>query len=433
MLSGQGSSISWIPLDSGTTAIVGVNVVPMDRDTVLADHTVLVRGGRILHVGPRASSVIPGSTRRIDGRNKWLIPGLVDAHVHLAYALNAKHNPLLLRRFVAEGVTTVVNLLGLPEHVELRAKVARGELVGPTIFTSGFYVGEPYTKTPAQADSAVRHQRAAGFDLIKLRGNASAQAYRYLASAARRDSVPLVGHLPRKLGLTTALGAGQSMIAHAEEYLYGWFGFRTLTSRAQVIALVDTAAALTKKAGTWVTPTLFVFGAIPAQRENLDSVLSTPAMKLIPDALKFEWAPARNQYRHIPLATLQGFRDQYALLKRMTRALHSAGVPLLMGTDAMATAAVLPGSSAHQELRALADAGLSPYEALKTATVNAATFFRQPGEFGVIRKGARADLVMLDANPLQQIAATSRINGVMLRGRWFNAAARDSLRRATLP
>jgi imidazolonepropionase-like amidohydrolase len=425
--------VPWVPLDSATTAIVGVNVVPMDRNTVLADHTVLVRDGRIFHVGPRSSSVIPGNARRVDGRNKWLIPGLVDAHVHLAYVLNAKHNPLLLRLFVAEGVTTVVNLSGLPEHVELRSKVAHGEVFGPTIFTSGFYLGEPWTKAATNVDSAIRQQRAAGFDLIKLHGNASGESYRTMAAAARRDSIPLVGHLPRNLGLTTALNAGQTMIAHAEEYLYGWFGHRTLTSREQVIALVDTAAALTKRAGTWVTPTLFVFGAIPAQREKLDSVLNTPDMKRIPDVLKYEWAPERNQYRGIPLANLRGFRDQYALLKRITRALHAVGVPLLMGTDAMATAAVLPGTSAHQELRALVDAGLSPFEALKTATVNAATFFRQPGEFGVIRPGARADLVMLDANPLQQIDATSRISGVMLRGRWLNAAARDSLRNVATP
>ncbi len=422
---------AWVPLDSAVTAFVGVNVVPMDRDTVLADQTVLVRDGRISHVGPRTSTVVPGTARRIDGRNKWLIPGLADAHVHLAYVLNAKHNPLLLRLFVAEGVTTIVNMLGLPEHLDLRTRVANGELLGPTIFTSGFYVGEPYTKTAGQVDSAVRQQRAAGFDMIKLHGAISAEAYRSLAAATKREQIPLVGHLPRDLGLNVALNLGQTMIAHAEEYLYAWFGFgRTLTSREQVIALVDTAAALTKKAGAWVTPTLFVFGAIPAQIQNLDSVLNTPAMKIIPDVLKFDWTPERNSYRRIPPQNIEGFRQQYALLKRLTKALHAAGVPLLMGTDAMATAAVLPGISAHNELKELVNAGLSPYEALQTATVNAALFLRQPGEFGVIKTGARADLVMLDANPLQQIDATARIRGVMLRGRWLDRPALDGLRNA---
>ena len=428
LLSAQGSTTSWTPLDSSVTAIVGVNVVPMDRDIVLADQTVLVRDGRISFVGSRASTVVPGSARRIDGRNKWLMPGLTDAHVHLAYVLNAKHNPLLLRLFVAEGVTTVVNMLGLPEHVDLRARVAQGEVFGPTIFTSGFYVEEPYTKTVQQADSAVRQQRAAEFDMVKLHGSIGPEAYQTLAAAAKREQIPLVGHLPRSLGLAVALNAGQTMIAHAEEYLYAWFGSRSLTSREQVIAMVDTAAAMTRKAGAWVTPTLFVFGAIPAQMQNLDSVLNAPAMKRIPDVLKFDWTPDRNSYRRIPLANVEGFQNQHALLKRLTKALHSVGVPLLMGTDAMATAAVAPGVSAHQELAALVDAGLSPYEALKTATVNAALFLRQPGEFGVIKAGARADLVMLDANPLRQIGATARISGLMLRGRWHDRSALEALR-----
>ena len=419
----------WTPLDSGVTAFVGVNVIPMDRDTVLANQTVVVRNGRIESVRPSATARVPSDVRQVDGAGKWLMPGLADAHVHLVYLMNGKHNPLLLRRFVAEGVTTVINLLGLPEHLELRSKVARGELFGPTVFTSGFYVGQPFTRNAAHVDSVVRQQRAAGFDMVKLHGNIDAVAFQTLIAATKRDSIPLVGHLPRNLGLTTALDAGQTMIAHAEEYLYGWFGYRTITSREQANALVDTAAMLTAKAGTWVTPSLRVFGSIPAQRENLDSVLNTPEMKRLPDALKFDWKPDRNQYLNIPLSTLESFRSQYTLLQRLTLALHKAGVPLLMGTDALATAAVPPGTSAHEELQELVAAGLTSYDALQTATTNVARFMGQPNEFGVIKAGARADLLLLDANPLADISATKRIAGVMLRGRWLNTAAVDSLRK----
>jgi hypothetical protein len=362
-----------------------------------------------------------------------LTPGLADAHVHLAYLMNGKHNPLLLRLFVAEGVTTIINLLGLPEHLELRSKVARGEVFGPTIFTSGFYVGQPFTRDAAQVDSVVRLQRAAGFDMVKLHGAIDSAAYQTLVAATKRDSIPLVGHLPRNLGLTVALDAGQKMIAHAEEYLYGWFGYKTMNSREQASALVDTAAMLTARAGTWVTPSLRVFGAIPAQRQNLDSVLNTPEMKRIPDAMKFDWKPDRNQYLNIPLPALESFRNQYTLLQRLTLALHKAGVPLLMGTDALATAAVLPGTSAHDELQELVAAGLTPFEALRTATANVARFLGQPNEFGVVTAGARADLLLLDGNPLLDIAATKRISGVMVRGRWLERTALDSLRNGTLP
>jgi hypothetical protein len=422
-------SPSWTPLDTTVTAFVGVNVVPMDRDTVLTNHTVLVRNGRIVMVAPSAATSVPAGARRIDGTGKWLIPGLADAHVHLAYLADSVHNPTLLRLFVAEGVTTIVNLLGLPEHLELRARVARGDLLGPVIFTSGFYVGDPFTRTPAQADSAVRQQKARGYDLIKLHGNINAEAYAAMLKSADSAGIPVVGHLPRNLGLVAALDGRQKMIAHAEEYLYGWFGFgRSPSSREEVLALVDTASALTAKAGTWVTPTLHVFSGIPAQRERLDSVLNTPAMKRLPDALKRNWGPERNQYRNIPEMGIEQIRSQYTLLRRLTLALHKAGVPLLMGTDAMANAAVLPGTSAHEELADLVAAGLSPYEALRTASSNVARFLGQAGEFGMVRAGSRADLVMLDANPLQAISATSRISGVMLRGRWYDRAALDSLR-----
>ena len=429
-LGAQGTGVApWLPLDSGVSAFVGVNVIPMDRDTVLASQTVVVRNGRIESIGSSASARVPSGVRQVDGAGKWLIPGLADAHVHLVYLMNGKHNPLLLREFVAGGVTTIINLLGLPEHLELRTKVARGEILGPTIFTSGFYVGQPFTRNATHVDSVVNAQRAAGFDMVKLHGSIDADAYQALIAATKRDSIALVGHLPRNLGLTTALDGGQKMIAHAEEYLYGWFGFRTITSREQATALVDTAAMLTAKAGTWVTPSLRVFGAIPAQRQNLDSVLNTPEMKRLPDALKFDWKPDRNSYLNIPLPALESFRNQHLLLRRLTLALHKAGVPLLMGTDALATAAVPPGTSAHEELQELVAAGLTPYEALRTATTNVARFLGQPNEFGVIKAGSRADLLLLDANPLVDIGATKRIAGVMLRGRWLDAAALDSLRK----
>ena len=418
----------WVPLDSGVTAFVGVNVIPMDRDTVLSDQAVVVRNGRIEAIQARSVAPPPVGVRQIDGTGKWLIPGLADAHVHLALLMNAKHNPLLLRLFVAEGVTTIINLLGAQDHLDLRSKVARGEVFGPTIFTSGFYVGQPFTKNAAHVDSVVRQQRAAGFDMVKLEGSIDSASYDALIEATKRDRISLVGHLPRQLGLTTALDGGQEMIAHAEEYLYGWFAYKTMTTQEQANALVDTAAMLTARAGTWVTPSLRVFGSIPAQRLNLDSVLNTVAMKRIPDAMKFDWKPDRNQYLNIPLQSLESFRNQYALLQRLTLALHKAGVPLLMGTDALATAGVLPGTSAHEELQELAAAGLTPYEALRTATSNVARFLGQPNEFGVVKPGARADLLLLDANPLEDISATRRVAGLMLRGKWLNSVALDSLR-----
>lgn len=419
---------AWRPLDDDTTVFVGVNLLPLDRDTVLPGYSVVVAHGRIAAVGPDAQLKIPAGARRIDGTGRWLMPSLADAHVHLAYGDLGDENPALLRLFVAEGVTTVINLLGLPEHLPLRDSVAAGTVLGPLIATSGFYVGEPFTRTAAQADSAVRRQRADGYDFIKIHGNMSAEAFQALMAAARREGIRVVGHLPRNLGLEVALDGGQVMIAHAEEYLEGWFGFqRSPRTREEILALVDTAAAITAAHGTWVTPTLTVFAGIPAQRLRLDSVLATPAMQHIPARLRREWQPDQNRYRDLPLEATEAIRNEAFLLSRLTLALQQAGVPLLMGTDAMASAAVLPGFSAHQELEAMVEAGLTPYQALRAATVNVARFLGVPGEFGTVTVGARADLLLLPANPLSDIRATADLQGVMVRGRWLDRDALDRL------
>jgi hypothetical protein len=427
----RAQAAAWTPLSPEVVVFRNVSVVPMTRDTVLVEQTVVVRDGRIRAIGKAASTSIPAGARVVDGTGRWLMPGLTDAHVHLAYLGDSIWNPRLLNLFIADGVTTIVNLLGLEEHLRLRDRVRRGEVFGPMIATSGFFVGQPYTQTAAQADSSVRAQSAAGYDMVKVHGDMSADAYAALMSAAAAVRIPVVGHLPRNLGLKAALDARQKMIAHVEEYLYGWFFFqRTPATREAIIALTDTAAQLTLQAGAWVTPTLSVFAGIPSQIENLDSVLATPQMRRIPASLARAWQPDRNRYRPMTRESAEGMRNQAALLRRMTGALHRAGVPLLLGTDAMATASALPGESVHQELRELVASGLSPYEAIRTGTVNAARFLGQAEEFGSVEVGRRADLILLEANPLADIGATRRIAGVMVRGRWLDRAALDSLNRS---
>ena len=308
------------------------------------------------------------------------MPGLADAHVHLAYLADSSANPQILRLFVSGGVTTVINLLGLPEHLRLRERVAQGELIGPLIATSGFYVGSPFSTKPTQLDSAVRKQRAAGFDFVKLHGSLDSVGYAALATASQREGIRLVGHLPRKLGLAAALNARQAMIAHVEEYLYVSFAGRSPSTREETLALIDSAAILTAHIGAWVTPTLHVYSRIPALREKLDSVLATPEMRTLPERVKRTWQPDQSRYRNFTPQAIESIRNQTRLLQRLTLALHTHGVPLLMGTDAMATAAVLPGYSAHEELQELVTAGLSPYAALRTATTNVAQFLGVPDE-----------------------------------------------------
>lgn len=197
-----------------TLAIEHVTVLPMDRDTALADHTILVWRDRIVWIGPSRESRVPRAVRRVDGRGAYLIPGLADMHVHLDEGVAE------LPLYVAAGVTTVRNMRGRPEHLVWRERVATGALVGPTIFTSGPTVVGPSLfdwdrgfvtlRTPQDAERVVLQQARAGYDMIKVHSRLKVPVYQHLLKVARDAQIPVVGHVIRDVGLARTLSAGQS-------------------------------------------------------------------------------------------------------------------------------------------------------------------------------------------------------------------------------
>ena len=411
------------PPGPATFAIVGASVIPMDRERVLARHTVVVRDGRIAAVGPDGRVAIPAGATRIDAMGKFLIPGLADMHVHLF-----DRNELAV--YVANGITTVRNLHGLPRHVAWRDSLARNQLIGPRLFSAGPIIdGDPPTRstnvvvrTAAEADSVVMAQKAAGFDFIKVYDNVPADLYAVLAAAARRAGMPLVGHLPTPVGLERLLAVGgQRSIEHVEELLPL---FRDGRDTAGVSAMARRLA----EAGVWVTPTLTVHGSALAQARNLAAVRARPEMRYMNPVTErnWGWEPAGNGFSADPNARTRFERTVGFFEQVLVPALHRAGVGLLAGSDAP-IAAIIPGFSIGIELRAFERAGLTRWEALRTATSNPAAFLSRTGEFGVIAVDAAADLVLLDANPLTDLAALDRPRGVMLRGRWLPRERLDAL------
>ena len=362
-----------------TLAIERVTVLPMDRDTALVDHTVITSRDRIVWVGPSRDASVPRTARRVDGRGAFLIPGLADMHVHLASERE-------LSDLVAAGITTVRNMRGAPEHLTWRDRIRNGTLVGPTIFTSGPSIrrrsllgrSDPrfvFPKTTTDAERLVRDQTAAGYDMIKVLNGLSAPVYDRLLQAAREAGIPVVGHVISSVGLERSLAAGQLSFEHAYD----------LHERSRLAAVVSDDREATERdsraiarAGAWV-------GTIASSRDG-------------------DCAPQPK-----PL------RDIIASLRR-------AGVKLLAGTDA-GIGPVRAGPSLSCELATLVAAGLTPYEALATATVNAGAFAkahlrRADVPFGTVAVGARADLVLLAADPRADIRAVSRPIGVVLRGSW---------------
>ena len=401
----------------GTVVFEHVANVPMDQAGVLRDRTVIVRSGRIVSIV--AGAPAPAGAIRIDGQGKFLFPGLTDAHVHLAA------NPAAwLALFLSHGVPTVFNLQGGAEHLALRQRVAAGEVAGPTIYTSGPYTNQPGIMTPADADRAVADQKAAGYDFVKIHGNLTAEAYAALITAGRANHLTIIGHAPRNLPFDSVIAARQPMIAHAEELIYT--RFRELDT-----TVVAPVAARTAAAGIWVTPTLSTFSGIVTQWGRpaaVDSALALPEGLGLPKPLQQFWRGSNPYTGRTQGAdwALNAYRFQHPLV----RMLDQAGVSLLAGTDTPLPV-MIPGHSLHNEIAELESAGISRLGALRAATANPgrfiASFVDSAARFGTVTVGSRADLVLVDRNPIESPATLVHPLGVMARGRWYDRATLDRM------
>lgn len=391
-----------------SVAFVGVGVITVDRKQVLEGQTVVVRGERIAEVGPASEIKVPEGSLRVDGKGKYLTPGLVDMHAHL-------NSPKELPLYLANGVTTVYNLNGHPAHLRWREEIKRGAMTGPNIYTCG-----PTIRVLNKAEDArriVEEQHGAGYDSVKIYNWVTKDAYEVLVAEARRRGLLVVGHIAREPGFEGTLRAGQA-VAHAEEFVYTFFD-----NKVDDDSRLTEAARRTRDAGVPVIATLVAFDHIIRQAENLPALLAAPEMKYLAPWVRDEWGPGKNLYqkRFANPESIDYLKKSLALQKKLLAALHRDGGKVLTGTDAM-NMGVVPGFSLHEELRNLVAIGFTPLEAIQAATRHPAEFLSPAGEFGTVAAGKRADLVLVDANPLDDIATMSDPAGVMVRGRWLPRA-----------
>jgi hypothetical protein len=403
-------------------AIENATVIAMQGERLAPRMTVVIRDGKVAAIGPTGQVTIPRGAVRVPGTGRFLVPGLTDTHVHLE-----GQPETWLPLFLTHGVTTVINLRGGPEHLALARRIRSGELAGPEVFTSGPFLNEPQFRTVDSVVQEATRQKEAGYDFVKVHGNLSAEAYAALARATRELGIPLIGHAPRNLPFDAVLDHRQIMVAHAEELIYT--KFKQLDSTA-VPAIAQRMAAT----GTWLTPNLAMYHGIATQwgdSSGADSSLALPERRYLNDFMNRVWTE-RNPYTRRNRETRGHIERSYRFLVTLTGILHRAGVPLLAGTDTPLPI-MYPGHSLHDELDELAAAGLGPFEALETATVNPGRFLRPEragatAEIrGVIEPGAVADLLLIDGNPLEDLRRLRRPAGVVLRGRWLPRSQLDSL------
>jgi imidazolonepropionase-like amidohydrolase len=417
------------PGDSWLLAFVDVSVIPMDRERVLRNHTVVVRDGRITELGPSATVRPPQDAQIIDGAGRYLMPGLSELHAHIPSPQQGEdviERTLFL--YLAGGVTTIRGMLGHPRHLELREQAARSEILSPRIYTSGPSFNGNSAPTPDVAIRMVEEQAAAGYDLLKLHPGLSRPVFDAIVEAATRVGIPFAGHVSADVGLDHALASGYASIDHLDGYIEalagraggwnaqesGWFGIGYMgdADLGQIPAL----ATATRDAGVWNVPTQSLMEHLLGPVDP-DDMARWPEMRYMPRATVDQWTERTRTLRAAPAATAAQ-RERYIDARRqLIRALHEAGAGLALGSDAPQMWNV-PGFAIHRELRMLVESGLTPFEALATGNRNAAQFLGA-GDWGTIATGQWADLVLLRGNPLEDIANAGRIDGVMTQGWWL--------------
>src|SRR5467141_2721396 len=424
-----------------------VTVVDVRTGTLQPEQTVILQRNRIASVGPSKSAKVPRNAPSVNCRGLFLIPGLWDMHVHLVFGdWFPGARDISLPLFVANGVTGVRDMGSELDIVQgWRNEIEAGRLIGPRIYTPGPMLDGPKPRfpssvaiaTPEDAHRAVADLKRRGADFIKLQSLIPREAVFAIAEEAKEQEIPFEGHVPDSVRASEMSAAGMKSFEHligifegsspAEgEFLKG------NKTEGRFLATYDPAraaslAAILAKNQTWQCPTL-----VWERGGNLIDVSDFSK-----DArVKYVPASWRNKtWKRFTEEITQGYRtDDLAIRKRFVEKelevvgmLHKAGVPFLAGTDTPAGVHIFPGYSLHEELQRFVAAGFTPLEALQTATINPARFFGMEDQSGTVEKGKYADMVLLSANPLEDISNTQKIAAVILNGRYFYRADLDKM------
>jgi hypothetical protein len=449
---------------SATIAITHATIIDATVAPLKPNSTILIDREKIIAAGPDSSLEIPSDAHIIDATGKFLIPGLADMHIHLTGAGEpAGSRQFILPLLIANGVTTVRDMGGdVAQLKKLKSEIDSGDQLGPQIFFTGPYLdgNPPYFQpsivvvTPAEADAAVRKLKSEGVDFIKVQSGLKPDAYFAIAEAARKENIRFLGHVPDSISAAQASDAGQASIEHLTGILLACSSKEeelrnqqlrpparketprqtSVRQRAWQQAVLDSyspekARQLYAKFlanHTWQVPTLPLLIELAFLTPATDRA-DDPNLKYIPQNLQKIWKQGRAQ--SLANKTSVDFLLRTKLVEASLKAvgdMHTAGIPMMAGTDSTAPNLV-PGFSLHDSIADMVRAGLTPMEALKTATSKPAEFLNRTGQQGTIAPGQRADLVLLDANPLADIHNTQKIHAVILKGKYLDRAALDAL------
>ncbi len=415
-------------------AIENVTVVTMTDQQPIKDATVLIRGGRIEAIAPATAATVTPDMRRINGRGKWLMPGLTDMHVHLE---NIRMLRLLLNKpdipasalsnddvflpYVANGVLQVLDLQGMSETIGQRVEIEAGRVVGPRILAAAMIDGSQpiwpvgmtrVAATPEAGRQAVRDAAAENYDAIKVYSRLNIETLEAIVDEARMLKLSVIGHLPgRESGrIAEVLRPGFGMVAHAEEF--------ALHTREPSFDAIPQYVELMKRNGAWLTATLSLDERLLEQISDPDSLRTRSELR----ALHPMWREVVvNHNPYIASASAERIAALQKIVefnRELVGAFVAAGVPVVAGTDAPVPG-IVPGFSIHDELAALVRAGMTHRQALEAATRLPCEWLGVLSDRGSVEPGKQADLLLLEADPLKNVSNARRISAVILGGRYL--------------
>jgi len=410
-------------VNGDVTVFDNVNVIPMTSNVVLENQTVVISGEEISIIGPSGNFDIGDEATVIDGTGKYLVPGLAEMHGHVPPTdppanapryMNMTYVENTLFLYTAAGVTTVRGMLGWPNQLELKDKVESGEMVGPHLYLAGPSFNGNSISSTEQAVERVIQQKEEGWDLLKIHPGLSLEEYDAMASKANEIGITFGGHIPSDVGIYHAIEMGQETIDHMDGYVAFLNEFEGEELDKKITELIK----LTKENNVWVVPTQALWETIIGAADY-DAMQNYDELKYIPDNLVSGYNSWTKRLKESNRFDIKEATEHAALRTRLLSEMNKSGVKILMGTDAPQLYSV-PGFSIHREFKVMADAGMTPYDILITGTRNVGEYFSNKDNFGTIEVGKRADLILVEQNPLEDIANLKNHSGVMVGGRWLS-------------
>ncbi len=419
---------------SGDFAFLNVNVLPMDGsgDRVLERQVVMIENGEVSLIGAVDEFSVAEDVTSIDGEDYFLIPGLTEMHGHLPDPrMSDQDIRNLLFLYVANGVTTVRGMQGNPSQFALRNAIERGRLLGPKLYLASVSMNGNSVTTPEEASQRAREYKVDGYDLIKTHEGMSLDAFNALAETASEVDIPFGGHVSDYVGLRHALASGQMSIDHLDNYVEalapsddradedrGLRGVGALLESVDESRIPELVRA-TVESGAWVRPTMVLSEtAFFNDRGSADVLSDRPEVRYMPPEVVDRWREAVDT--RLASTDIETNRRVASLRRNILAALHEGGANIALGTDSPQIFSV-PGFAMYHEMALYAEVGMTPYEVLEIGTRRPAEYFDAADQFGTVAVGSRADLILLKANPADDIGSVRNRVGVMVNGRWIPA------------